>query len=129
MIANKHEYYNIQEFLIRDLAEKLFYIEEKLSKAFQGKPREFKDAQSWIRSMKNKIRSLNLVCSHENMEKISLYLDLSSIYERRNQFEKATEYLWEAFVLIGQIFKSNNMIFPQKVKGMTFKDYVVGEVG
>ena len=129
MVSDRHEYYNIQEFLIKDLAEKLFFLEEKLSKAFEGKAKEFKESQSWINSMKNKIRSLKLGYSNSDMEKIGLYLKLSEISENQNEYEKATEYLWEAFVIIGNIFRQNNMIFPAKTKGMTFKDYVVGEVG
>lgn len=125
---SKHEHYNIQGELIENLAERLFLLEEMLARASNGKAKDYVNALSWTNALKNKIKSLNLGYSKERMLKIELYIELARKLERFNEFQSGSNYLWEALILITNIFKDNDMIFPKKTKGMSFKKFVDSEV-
>jgi hypothetical protein len=123
------EHYNIQGDLINNLAERIFYTEEVLSKSYEGRLKYFSQAKSWIISLKNKIRALGLSYSKNQMTLIELNIKLALKLEEYNRFEEATDYLWCAFEKIQLIFKQNNLIFPKRTKSMSFKEYVKDQVG
>lgn len=123
----QHEYYNIQGQLIENLAERLFLLEDRLAMAYNGKSRAFRDSLSWIIALKNKIKSLKLGYSKNDMIKLELYIRLGKSLESSNSLEEATNYLWEGLIIITNILKDNNMIFPKKMTGMSFKKFVESE--
>ncbi|SRR6056297_1662434 len=126
---NNYEHYNVHGDLVKNLGERIFETEELLSKAYGGKPRHFRSAKSWVMSLKNKIKALGLNYKAKNMEIINLYLEISQKISENNEFERATEYLWEAFELIQMIYKNNHLLFPQKTKSMSFSKYAATEIG
>jgi len=125
--TKQHEHYNIQGELIENLAERLFLLEEKLSQAYNGKAKSFRESVSGVISLKNKVKSLKLGYSNESIIKIDLYLELAKRLEQVNEFEKGSDYLWEALIIITNILKDNDMIFPKKMTGMSFKKFVDSE--
>lgn len=127
--SNKYEHYNIHGDLVKNLGERIFDTEELLSRAYEGKPSSYKTARSWVISLRNKIKALGLNYKTVKMEIINLYLDISYKISENNDFEQATEYLWRAFEEVQLIYKNNKLLFPQKAKSMSFKDYATNEIG
>jgi len=125
---DKYEHYNIQGLLMQNLADKIFYTEERLSKSYEGKPRHYRVAKSWVLSLKNKIKALNLLYGKKKMKIIELNIKISEKLVGDNRFEEATDYLWSAFELIQNIYKENNLIFPKKTRSMSFKDFAASDI-
>jgi len=125
---SKFEHYNIHGDLVENLGQRIFETEELLSGAYNGKARDYSRAKSWIINLKNKIQSLGLNYSPKKMQLIELYIKLSRKISDQNDFENATEYLWEAFKEIQKIFKMNDLLFPKKAKSVSFKDFATSEV-
>lgn len=120
---SKHEHYNIQGELIENLADRLFLVEDMLAHAYNGRARYFREGLSWVVSLKNKVKSLKLGYNENRMIKIELYIKIAKKFEYINDFENGTDYLWKALILITNIFKDNDMIFPKKYQGMSFKKF------
>ena len=57
---SKHEHYNIQQELITNLAEQLFYLEQLLSEAYNGRSKAYRESLGKVIGLKNKIKSLKL---------------------------------------------------------------------
>jgi len=125
---SKYEHYNIQGYLMQNLAERIFFTEERLSKAYEGKPRNYLIAKSWVISLKNKIKALKLLYDRKRMKIIELNIEISEKLAADNRFEEATDELWKAFEIIQNLYKENNLIFPRKTKGMSFKDFASSEI-
>lgn len=123
----QHEHYNIQGELIENLAERLFILEDMLSKAYNGKARAYRESLSWVIGLKNKIKSLKLGYDEKKMIKVELLIKISKALEYSNNFEEGSNYMWEALILITNILKDNDMIFPKKITGMSFSKFVESE--
>jgi hypothetical protein len=122
-----HEHYNIQSNLVENLANRIFFAEEKLSEAYNGKAKSFRQALGSIVGLKNKLVSLNLGHSKSDMELIKLNIEISRKLESINCFEEGTNYLWDGLNIIVNIFKDNDMVFPKRTKGMSFKKFIESE--
>ncbi|MFW6173053.1 MAG: hypothetical protein ACOC5T_04850 [Elusimicrobiota bacterium] len=115
--------YNFQGKLIVNLADTLFELEEKISKAYQDRPGHFLAALSGLRLFTDKIIGMDLKYSKKAMKVIHLYLKLGERYYNDNRLLEGSEYLSKAYQKICNIIKYNDMMFPRNRRVTSFTQW------
>lgn len=127
-MSNKNNVvYNIQGRLIQNMSEKIFEIIDKLEGARCEKAGEYREVISKIETCRDLIRGAYNYDKNK-MEKLNIYLKMARILERKNEFRKGTDYIGSAFRKMLLILKDNNVLFPKKVKSMSFKSYAESQL-
>lgn len=123
-----YDQYNFQGKLIINLADTLFELEEKISKAYQDKAGYFADSLSGLKLFTDKIIGMDLKYNRKIMKLIELYLELAEYYYNENQLLEGAKYLSKAYQKICNIIKYNDMMFPRNRKVTSFKQWVEQQV-
>lgn len=126
MINSKGNYenYNFQGKLIENLADSLFLLKERISKAYQERPSDYENALSDCILFVDNIIGMKLKYQHDDIKKINLFLKLAKIYYQSNNLSEGTLYLSKAYQKICSIIKLNDMMFPKLRKVTSFKNWV-----
>lgn len=122
-VKQNYEHYNFQARLIQNIADGLFDLEYKISKAYEERPSAFVNALSSSRIFVDKLIGMDLKIKKNEIKKLNLYLDIAQRYYERNQFLEGCKYLSLAFRKIWNIIKLNDMAFPRSRKVTSFKDW------
>jgi len=126
--SSDYDQYNFQGKLIINLADTLFELEEKISKAYQDKAGYFLDSISGLRLFKDKIIGMDLKYNKKVIKLIDLYLKLADHYYVQNELKKGCIYLSKAYQKICKIIKYNDMMFPRNRKVTSFKKWVEQQI-
>ena len=120
---SNYDNYNFQAKLIDNLAESLFQLRESISKAYQERPSDYRNALSDCILFVDNIIGMRLKYNENDIKIIKLNLQLAKLMDDSNNLSKGTEYLSVAYQKICSIIKLNDMMFPRLRKVTSFKTF------
>lgn len=122
------ERFNLQLFFIEDLAKRLQKIGTNLSKANNGLISAYRVALGELYTLFNLLLGADLNFSKRHKDYIRLNLEIGENLQYLD-LREGVNYLRNALERLLYIIKLNDLLFPKRARGISFKKFVERETG
>lgn len=122
------ERFNLQLFFIEDLAKRLTKIGNNIARASNGLISSYRMALGELNAFWSLILGSGLKIDRRDIEITNVYLAIAENLQNVNIVE-GTDFLKKALEKMLFIIKQNNLLFPLRTRGLSFKKYVERELG